>query len=142
MSLLDLSLDHQNGMYKYLYLKDLHSLQQVSRELYDQTWYYCIRRLSFKIESSCLVISKYLRMPKLLFSLDLSWTQITDVGLKSLEELLNLTGLNLSGTRITDTGLKSLEGLLNLTSLHLFSTKITDTRLKSLEGLLNLTILR
>ena len=58
-------------------------------------------------------------------SLDLSGTQVTDAGLKSLEPLDKLTSLDLQSTQVTDEGLKALVALPKLTSLKLAQTRVT-----------------
>lgn len=65
---------------------------------------------------------------------------ITDTGLRSLENFTNLKILDLSGNDdFTDTGLKSLEKLTNLEGLYLESCdNITSTGFRSLERLKNL----
>ena len=45
------------------------------------------------------------------FGLDLSFTQVTDAGLKELAGLKQLQVLDLAHTRVTDAGLKELAGL-------------------------------
>ena len=81
-----------------------------------------------------------LKTLKKLTTLNLSFTQITDVGLKELRELNNLTALNLSFTRITGAGLKELKELKNLTSLDLIDTHIMGTGLKELNHLTTLNL--
>ena len=67
--------------------------------------------------------------------LDLSFSQITNRGLKELTRVENLRSLNLGGTQITDTDLKHVGSLESLRSLNLASTPITDDGLKYLAGL-------
>jgi len=50
-----------------------------------------------------------------------------------LAELKNLTALDLSFTPITDAGLKELASLNNLTTLYLYGTQVTDAGLKELQ---------
>ena len=76
---------------------------------------------------------------KQLTSLDLSNTQITDLGLKELRKLTTLTSLNLKYTGVSDLGLCELAALSNLETLNLDSTKITDAGLIELRLLQNLT---
>ncbi len=61
--------------------------------------------------------------------LDLSKSQITDVGLAKLANLVNLEELNLSGTAVVGPGLEALHSLKNLTRLDLSQTQITDQAL-------------
>lgn len=68
----------------------------------------------------------------------LSFTPFTDVGLKELRNLENLTALKLIHTQITDAGLTHLRDLKNLATLDLSETPITDTGLKELRELKNL----
>jgi len=70
--------------------------------------------------------------------LDLSYTEITDAGLKEVAKLENLTQLELSFTQITDTGLKELTKLKQLEGLYMERTQITDAGLKELAKLENL----
>ena len=58
---------------------------------------------------------------------------MTDVGLKELAPLKNLTALGLNGTKVTDAGLKELAPLKNLEELHLKGTKVTDAGVKELQ---------
>jgi len=75
------------------------------------------------------------------FGIDLSSSKITDVDLKELKDLQNLTTLNLYGTDVTDGCLGELKGLKNLTTLQLYGTAVTDTGLKELKDFKNITIL-
>ena len=52
--------------------------------------------------------------PQAAFGLDLSFTQVTDAGLKELAVLKNMQSLNLLGTNVTDADLKELAGLKSL----------------------------
>lgn len=97
-------------------------------------------------------------------SLDLSLTQVTDVGMRELRGLPELTGLSLSQTKVTEAGLMELRSpkleLLNfnknsatvaicralgehrnLRYLSLADTDITDEALKELTPLENLETL-
>ena len=73
---------------------------------------------------------------------DLQFTKVTDVGLKVLTPLKNLSTLYLYGTQVTDAGLKELAPLKKLTTLDLAEArKVTDAGLKKLAPLKNLTTL-
>jgi Leucine-rich repeat (LRR) protein len=74
--------------------------------------------------------------------LDLTGTQITDAGLKEVAKLQKLTRLDLGTTKITDAGLKEVAKLENLAVLSLGYTKITDGGLKDIAKLQNLTVLK
>ena len=94
-----------------------------------------------------------------ILTLDLAGTTVTDVGLKELAGLRNLTTLSLYGIQVTDKGLRVLDdlGLLHalqnaggldgkrptkadeVVSLYLSNTRLTDTGLKGLERFKNLT---
>jgi internalin A len=63
----------------------------------------------------------------------LSFSAVTDVGLKELAPLKNLTCLYLAATQVTDAGLKGLAPLKNLTTLHLSRTKVTDAGVQELQ---------
>jgi hypothetical protein len=67
--------------------------------------------------------------------LDLSHTRVTDVGLKHVAEMTQLTSLDLSGTAISDDGLAHLSSLASLRILRLWSTSVTDAGLEKLEHL-------
>ena len=67
------------------------------------------------------------------FGLDLSFSGMTDAGLKELASLKQLTSLYLGGTQVTDAGLKELAPLKQLTYLELGSTKVTGAGVKELE---------
>ena len=68
-------------------------------------------------------------------SLDLSESNITDAGLRYLENAINIIELELDGTQITDTGLALLTTLDNLAELSLSHCNITDAGLKQLKSL-------
>src|SRR4029077_2523170 len=68
-------------------------------------------------------------------SLDLSFTSVTDGGLKPLTGMKHLRSLDISGTRVTDAGLKNLAAMKNLQSLNLMLTDMTDAGLIDLAGL-------
>lgn len=57
--------------------------------------------------------------------LNLSYSQITDVGLKHLKGLAQLVTLSLTGTRVSDAGLECLTGLSQARYLWLDGTAIT-----------------
>ena len=65
--------------------------------------------------------------------LNLSFWQVTDVGLKELAGLKFLRKLNLEFTKVTDSGLKELARLNHLRSLKLFGTLVTDEGLMKLD---------
>ena len=71
-------------------------------------------------------------------SLDITWTQIEDGGMKHLASLTKLKKLWANEIRITDEGLKPLKDLKELEELHVRGTPITDTGLSYLAGLTNL----
>lgn len=73
--------------------------------------------------------------------LDINSSDLTDEGLKHLENLSNLQSLNLFGTQITDKGLQHLQGLSNLQYLNLGWTNITDKGFKYIQSLPNLKTL-
>jgi len=75
--------------------------------------------------------------PEDLVRLDLSWTKVTDAGLKELASLKNLERLDLRGTAVSGEGLKELEPFKKLTILVLASTKVTDGSLKGLASLVS-----
>jgi len=52
-------------------------------------------------------------------SVNLGYSQVTDVGMASLSGLTEMANLSLANTRITDTGLNALSNLTNLKELHL-----------------------
>ena len=70
---------------------------------------------------------------KNLSTLDLGKTKVTDAGLKELAILKNLSELDLSGTEVTDAGLKELDALLQLTNLNLHGTMVTDAGVAELQ---------
>jgi hypothetical protein len=68
---------------------------------------------------------------------------ITDVGLKEIGKLKNLTDLHIGNTKVTDDGLKEIYELRNLTSLRIKMTRISDAGVKELKrSLPNLKIER
>jgi hypothetical protein len=68
--------------------------------------------------------------------LDLSGTQISDIGLQHLTALKGLHTLNLCGTRITDSGLENLRHLTNLATLMIVGTSVTDEGVNKLKAAL------
>ena len=68
--------------------------------------------------------------------IDLSFTQITDAGLKEVAKLQQLTHLLLNYTQITDAGLKDVAKLQRLEALSLFGTKVTEASEAELKGAL------
>ena len=71
----------------------------------------------------------------------LSYTKVTDAGLKELKEITNLQLLSLAGTQVTDAGLKELKDLKTLIGLNLIGTQVTDAGLKELTNLTSLQTL-
>jgi hypothetical protein len=67
--------------------------------------------------------------------LDLTGTQVTDVGLEHLKGVPWLRTIKLNCTRITDAGLEHLEGLTQLRWLDLSRTRATDVGLEHLKDL-------
>ena len=72
---------------------------------------------------------------KMLETVTLDLTSVTDDGLEQLRSLINLQKLNISGTPVTDAGLKHLERLSRLEELDLNSTAVTDAGLIHLRNL-------
>jgi len=60
-------------------------------------------------------------------TLDMSYTSVSDAGVKQLSHLRHLELVSLAHTRITDAGLESLTALPSLRLLQLHSTRITDS---------------
>jgi hypothetical protein len=69
-------------------------------------------------------------------SLDLTFTAVTDAGLKELAKCPNLQALNLSYTTVSDDGLRNLKGCKNLQLLYLEGTAVTEVGQKELEAAL------
>jgi hypothetical protein len=69
---------------------------------------------------------------------------VVNAGLRSLEELTNLTSLKLDSChQITDMGLASVTRLSNLVSLDIsYCRRLTDEGIASLQALHSLTLLR
>jgi hypothetical protein len=72
-------------------------------------------------------------------AVDLSGTQVTDAGLRHLQQM-RLQYLNLKGTRITGAGLQHLQPNY-LREIDLSDTQVTDEGLKHLQGMKRLMIL-
>jgi hypothetical protein len=79
-------------------------------------------------------------LPKLR-RLELDGCQITDAGLQHIKGLKNLSILSLNGTQITDDGMKVVTALSDLAQLRLDKTAITDTGLELIGDLQRLSIL-
>ena len=97
---------------------------------------------AFKIDGWREGMLAKLPIPGRAFGLDLSYTAMTDAGLKELTGLKHLTALNLRRTQVTDAGLKELAGLKQLTWLNLGGTHITDAGVKDLAELQHLKMLK
>ncbi len=65
-------------------------------------------------------------------------TQVTDSGLEHFKGLTELHTLGLMGTKITGAGLVHLKGLSRLRNLWLYDTQITDAGLAEIKGLAGL----
>lgn len=76
-----------------------------------------------------------------LVALTLTGTQITDAGLRHLQDMQRLGDLGLHNTRVSDEGLARLSDLRSLESLNLGSTDVTDAGLKHLKSSLKLYLL-
>ena len=76
--------------------------------------------------------SRYLQLQRAVLGLkgvrvvNFAGTPITDRGLESLQQLVELYNLDLSSTSISDAGLESLAKLSKLQQLNLSSTPISD----------------
>ena len=68
-------------------------------------------------------------------SIDLEFTEVTDVQIAHLIACRNLRSLNLAHTQVSDSVLGQLAGLTNLEVLDLSETAITDAGLRHLSGL-------
>ena len=66
----------------------------------------------------------------------LTYTQVTDAGLKELAPLKNLKTLYLGYSQITDAGLLELAALQNLTALEVSGRGVTDEGIQKLQKLL------
>ena len=82
-------------------------------------------------DDGCRVLAR--QCPKLSF-LDLSETQVTDAGLRSLAKIAGLDTLDLDGTRITDAGLAELKGLEQLSGVGTRDTAVTPAGIADLEA--------
>ncbi|XP_062113313.1 uncharacterized protein LOC133824445 [Humulus lupulus] len=60
-------------------------------------------------------------------NMNLSFTLVTNGGLKKLSKLTSLKSLNLDACQITDEGLENLTNLTELPHLDLFGAHITDS---------------
>jgi len=89
-------------------------------------------RVSSELNRLGLTPSGKLRGPELqrLEILNLSETEITDLGLKDVAKFQNLKMLFLGDTKISDTGLKEVAKLRNLILLYLKGSQITDAGLE------------
>jgi hypothetical protein len=60
-------------------------------------------------------------------------TKLTDAGLKHLRNLHQLSRLVLNGDKFTDAGLEHLAGLIHLKTLNLAGTKVSDNGIKGIK---------
>ncbi len=67
---------------------------------------------------------------------------VTDEGMRTVGQMIQLKDLGLSGTPVTDEGISHLSGLSELESLKIDNTKVTEAGLVHLEPLTNLERLR
>ena len=74
-------------------------------------------------------------------SLNLSFTKISDDGLKHLKELAGLEVLSLGTVPITDRGMAELKRVGNLSRLNLLGTRVTADGVKELKDLTRLQTL-
>jgi serine/threonine protein kinase len=74
--------------------------------------------------------------------LSLSYTKVTDSGLKAVSRQQQLRSLALTGLPITDAGLEHIRSLKQLTTLDMPFTRVTDKGLVHLAALNNLTWLQ
>ena len=78
---------------------------------------------------------------KVVISVDLNHTNVTDAWLENLSIFFRLQSLDLRTTKVTDAGLVNLKGLSQLESLYLERTNVTVAGVNDLqEGLPNCTI--
>ncbi len=75
------------------------------------------------------------RLDPWLYAIPQPFAEVTDAGLKHIEDLPRLEWLHLDDTQVTDAGLEHLAALVQLRHLSLNGTRITDAGLKSLHGL-------
>lgn len=66
-------------------------------------------------------------------TLNLSYTQVSDIGLAHLQKLTQLTQLSLSCTKVSDAGLKHLQNLTQITYLSLTETQVSNAGLSHLQ---------
>ncbi|KAI5014368.1 hypothetical protein ZWY2020_055758 [Hordeum vulgare] len=86
----------------------------------------CLVHLRELINLECLNLDSCKIGLRNLHSMNLSFTVITDIGLKKIAGLNSLKSLNLDNRQITDNGLAALTTLTGLTHLDLFGARITD----------------
>jgi hypothetical protein len=96
---------------------------------------------AFRIDDWQNSVLPRLPAPQAPFGLNLSFTRITDAGLKELAGFKQLQALDLGETKITGAGLKELASLKQLQVLDLGFAKVTDAGLKGLAGLKQLQTL-
>jgi internalin A len=70
---------------------------------------------------------------KPIIGLDLSYTELKDLGLAYIKAMAELRSLNLRHTKVTDAGLENLKSLANLKSLDLRDTEVSDEAVKKLQ---------
>ncbi|MCE9567002.1 MAG: hypothetical protein K8U57_33790 [Planctomycetes bacterium] len=76
-----------------------------------------------------------------LTSLDLGYSNVTDMGMKEIGKCRNLRHLQINNTLVTETGLKELSGLSELQTLELAWTSVTEKGLRELAPLRKLSTL-
>ena len=75
-------------------------------------------------------------------TLNVSFTKVSDEGLKELVKLRSLRTLNLRGTKVSDDGLKELAKLNHLQTLDIRRTKVTEEGVADLlQAVPNLTLI-
>ncbi len=91
------------------------------RHLRDHKHLHSLYLESTKINEGNLDQLKGLRLDWLC----LSRTRASDMGLKSLQDMISLRYLDLTRTKVTDAGLQYIKGLRNLTALNLRRTEVS-----------------
>jgi hypothetical protein len=111
--------------HEQLIAADLRHTLATWRDVVELTDCHALRKVHFPVHTGdeCLNQLSWLHR---LTSLNLSYTQVTNRALRSLQQCTALRSLNLEGTRVTDAGLDALLSLADLSELDLRITQVTN----------------
>nr|CAN74892.1 hypothetical protein VITISV_002002 [Vitis vinifera] len=132
-----LLLERSEDIYR---MKGLLSVQGMDERFVFQDYLILFYKITTSLIPFFYTILLFVNMEGLanLESINLSFTAVTDSGLRKSSALSSLKSLNLDAHQITDAGLAALTSLTGLTHLDLFGARITDSGTSYLRNFKNL----